>query len=57
MSASKPETPSIVIILISADAEWRVIRKLFPGVDYHPSPYGEWFTTTLSDPISTMSTL
>jgi len=36
-----------IIVLISADAEWRVIQKLFPNAKYQVSPYGEWFYTDL----------
>lgn len=32
-----------VVILISAGAEWRCIRKLHPDVEIKNSPYGEWF--------------
>jgi adenosylhomocysteine nucleosidase len=32
------------VVLISADAEWRVIRNCFPQTRPYHSPYGEWFT-------------
>ena len=35
------------VVLISADAEWRTILPLFPDASFQPSPYGEWFETTL----------
>ncbi len=35
-------TPQIVV-LISADAEWRVVRNVHPVALVHHSPYGEWF--------------
>jgi adenosylhomocysteine nucleosidase len=38
--------PGQIVILISANIEWRVIRSLLPGVEIQNSPYGEWFTTT-----------
>jgi adenosylhomocysteine nucleosidase len=31
------------VIIISADAEWRVIKKILPGCKCLPSPFGEWF--------------
>jgi adenosylhomocysteine nucleosidase len=34
-----------VAVLISADVEWRVVREIFPDVEIHKSPFGEWFTT------------
>jgi adenosylhomocysteine nucleosidase len=35
------ETPTIVVI-ISANIEWQVIRKLIKGCEINTSPYGEW---------------
>jgi len=34
------------IILVSANAEWRVIKKLFPAEHYLASPFGEYFLST-----------
>ncbi|MEO7715111.1 MAG: 5'-methylthioadenosine/S-adenosylhomocysteine nucleosidase [Capsulimonas sp.] len=34
---------SPIIILVSADAEWRCVRARFPDADVQPSPLGEWF--------------
>jgi adenosylhomocysteine nucleosidase len=36
-----------VVVLISANAEWKVVKDFFPEVEYHPSPYGEWFLHSL----------
>lgn len=38
------ETPTIVV-LISANIEWQVIRSLFRSCEITPSPYGEWMDT------------
>lgn len=35
------------VVLISANAEWRCVRQIFPQVDYEPTPYGETFTAAL----------
>src|SRR4030042_2445658 len=32
------------VVLISADAEWKIVRNNFPECRIHTSPYGEWFT-------------
>jgi adenosylhomocysteine nucleosidase len=32
-----------VVVIISADAEWRAIQKIFPDSACQPSTYGEWF--------------
>jgi adenosylhomocysteine nucleosidase len=37
-----------LVVLISADIEWRVIRELFPQICAQDSPYGEWFTWSQS---------
>ena len=39
-----------VIVLISADVEWRVVRQLLPSSEVQPSPYGEWFTIEVTLP-------
>jgi adenosylhomocysteine nucleosidase len=39
-----------ILILISAGGEWDAIRELFPRESYQPSPYGEYFSTTLDSP-------
>lgn len=33
-----------VLVIISANAEWQVIRTLFPNVEPEISPLGEWFS-------------
>jgi len=43
------QSPGKALILISADAEWRGIRRLFPDADYKDSPYGEWFVSDLTE--------
>ena len=41
------QTDDPVVVLISADAEWRALRKWFPDVQIQTSPYGEWFRCRL----------
>ena len=36
-----PPNPNVVVI--SANVEWRAIRKLFAKVPVQQSPFGEWF--------------
>ena len=31
------------VVIVSANAEWREVRKLYPHAAYRNSPYGEWF--------------
>src|SRR5437773_112256 len=43
----KPETPAKplagpVVVLISADAEWRALRQVWPQPAAQTSPFGEW---------------
>lgn len=33
----------VVVILVSADAEWQAVRDLFPDKLMDSSPYGDWF--------------
>lgn len=33
----------IVVVLISANVEWQVLREIIPKVELQQSPYGEWF--------------
>ncbi len=36
-----------VIVLISANIEWRVVKNNFPRAELCSSPYGEWFVADL----------
>lgn len=36
-----------VVVLISADAEWRVVREHISTASLHVSPFGEWFELKL----------
>ncbi len=38
-----PPVPGPILVLISANAEWRGVKEIFPSADCQPSPYGEWF--------------
>lgn len=38
-SAEHPRT----VVIVSADAEWREVHKLFPTAKYQKQPYGEYF--------------
>jgi len=37
-----------IIVVISANTEWKVIHTLIPKVEIQLSPYGEWFETKVS---------
>jgi adenosylhomocysteine nucleosidase len=39
-----------VVVIISANAEWRAVRECFPDQDCQPSPSGEWFHVDLTPP-------
>jgi len=36
------------VVIISANAEWKVIREIYPKVILKHSPFGEWFSDTIS---------
>ena len=31
-----------IVVLISAGAEWRVVKELYPNLDLQHSPFGEF---------------
>jgi len=37
------ENKVAVIVLVSANVEWKIVRENFPGAHLKSSPYGEWF--------------
>lgn len=39
---STPQSNKI-IVLISANAEWRVVKAVYPNENYQPTPWGEYF--------------
>ena len=39
----------VCVVLISAGAEWRVARALFPDASARTTPYGEWFATPVGE--------
>jgi adenosylhomocysteine nucleosidase len=45
------ELETRVVVLISADAEWRVLRNLLPEMEVQESPLGEWFAAANNDNI------
>ncbi len=46
---SQSSSPALkrIVVLISANSEWRTIRKILPGARIETSPYGEWFVAGL----------
>jgi adenosylhomocysteine nucleosidase len=36
-----------VVVLISANAEWKVVKSIFPNEKYQPTPWGEFFQTEI----------
>lgn len=43
-----PELPELrIVIIISANIEWQVIRAIFSDVESQPSPLGQWFVVDL----------
>ena len=38
-----------VVVVISADAEWRAVRALLPDASSSPSPFGEWFPRDIGE--------
>jgi len=42
MKTSSPTNP-IVLVMVSADAEWRVVEDTYPEILKSNSPFGSWF--------------
>jgi len=41
-----------IIVLISADGEWRAVKEILTPNEIHTSPLGEWFETTFNSSTS-----
>lgn len=42
-------SPNAVVVIVSANIEWRAVRRLFPNFDAHLSPLGEWFIAPIGE--------
>jgi len=47
MTAQKRPQPFTAVVIVSADAEWQVVRSLFPLAEVMSTPLGEWFAVEL----------
>lgn len=36
-----------IVVMISANVEWKVLHTFYPDVQTRPSPFGEWFVSDL----------
>jgi adenosylhomocysteine nucleosidase len=46
-----PAEPAVdAVVLVSANAEWAVVRAIYPSETYVSSPFGEYFTRTVPLP-------
>ena len=46
MNTANQANPSI-LVTVSANPEWRVIEKSFPGIPKFATPFGSWFNTSM----------
>lgn len=44
-----------VVVIISANAEWRVVKELYPNLEIQHSPYGEFAEITLNVKLPALS--
>ena len=51
--ASSVERSGLIAVIVSADAEWKVVRAEYPGEKYEKSPYGEFFIKEIKTPDGT----
>jgi adenosylhomocysteine nucleosidase len=42
--------PVRVVVIISANIEWKALRSFYPAIETQSSPFGEWFTVELDLP-------
>ncbi|GHN00128.1 hypothetical protein WSM22_16170 [Cytophagales bacterium WSM2-2] len=47
LSACELRENSRIVIVISANAEWKVVKSLFPNENYKTTPWGEYFRTSI----------
>ncbi len=47
MLNSSPGRKVRVVVLVSADAEWRAVRAILPELELEGSPYGDWSLVTV----------
>lgn len=47
LSCTKKSEPEIIIV-VSANAEWKVIKSIFQKENYQPTPWGEFFETKIA---------
>ena len=57
LSAQNPNPNPKYAVIISANAEWKVIREVYPDENYQKSPWGEYFFKDISDGKKTHSVL
>jgi hypothetical protein len=38
-----------IVVIISADGEWKAIPNIFPDTIYNDSPYGQWFINKINE--------
>lgn len=42
------EATQKIVVLISANAEWRVVKSVYPNESFQPTPWGEYFEKEIS---------
>jgi adenosylhomocysteine nucleosidase len=45
----QPPPKSEVVVIVSADIEWRAVRRRFPACRVRSSPLGEWFVAAIGE--------
>jgi adenosylhomocysteine nucleosidase len=47
-SPAAAANPGLVAVLVSADAEWRVVKAVYPSARFERAPFGEYFETPIA---------
>jgi adenosylhomocysteine nucleosidase len=46
-SSASTEVPPKAVVIISANAEWKIVKELYPDAAYQKTPWGETFERTI----------
>src|SRR5688572_8988211 len=48
IACQSKNSKSKIVVLISANAEWRVVKALYPNENYQTTPWGEYFVLDMT---------
>src|SRR5688572_10862825 len=48
LAACTPKSETKIVVLISANAEWRVVKSVYPNENFQKTPWGEFFERNIA---------